>query len=198
VKGSALLSVISVYELTRAGQAVISVHFAPFEIYLLIALYYYVTISFLTRLSRWMEHNYRCGDMSKRVIEATQLTKSYGGRKVLDGMSLAVDEGDTVVIIGPPGLARRLSFGASAGLRFPDSGAIRLRGERVGIGEDGHTRPEKEVARQRSRIGSYFSVSISLYTSRPWTTWLSDPTGSSAWNGMPPGSAPRPSWPGFT
>ena len=32
VKGSALLSVISVYELTRAGQAVISVHFAPFEI----------------------------------------------------------------------------------------------------------------------------------------------------------------------
>jgi ABC-type amino acid transport system permease subunit len=55
VKGSALLSVISVYELTRAGQAVISVHFAPFEIYLLIALYYYATISFLTWLSRWME-----------------------------------------------------------------------------------------------------------------------------------------------
>jgi His/Glu/Gln/Arg/opine family amino acid ABC transporter permease subunit len=55
VKGSALLSVISVYELTRAGQAVISVHFAPFEIYLLIALYYYATISFLAWMSRWME-----------------------------------------------------------------------------------------------------------------------------------------------
>jgi His/Glu/Gln/Arg/opine family amino acid ABC transporter permease subunit len=55
VKGSALLSVISVYELTRAGQAIIAVHFAPFEIFLLIALYYYLTISALAWLSRWLE-----------------------------------------------------------------------------------------------------------------------------------------------
>ena len=55
VKGSALLSVISVYELTRAGQAIIAVHFAPFEIFLLIALFYYVTISILAWLSRWLE-----------------------------------------------------------------------------------------------------------------------------------------------
>lgn len=55
VKGSALLSVISVYELTRAGQAIIAVHFAPFEIFLLIALYYYVTISVLAWASRWLE-----------------------------------------------------------------------------------------------------------------------------------------------
>jgi polar amino acid transport system permease protein len=55
VKGSALLSVISVYELTRAGQAVIAVHFAPFEIFVLIALYYYLTVSLLAWLSRWME-----------------------------------------------------------------------------------------------------------------------------------------------
>lgn len=55
VKGSALLSVISVYELTRAGQAIIAVHFAPFEIFLLIALYYYLTISLLAWFSRWIE-----------------------------------------------------------------------------------------------------------------------------------------------
>jgi His/Glu/Gln/Arg/opine family amino acid ABC transporter permease subunit len=55
VKGSALLSVISVYELTRAGQALIAVHFAPFEIFLLIALYYYVTVSALAWCSRWVE-----------------------------------------------------------------------------------------------------------------------------------------------
>jgi His/Glu/Gln/Arg/opine family amino acid ABC transporter permease subunit len=55
VKGSALLSVISVYELTRAGQAIIAVHFAPFEIFLLIAAYYYLTISVLAWLSRWIE-----------------------------------------------------------------------------------------------------------------------------------------------
>ena len=55
VKGSALLSVISVYELTRAGQAIIAVHFAPLEIFLLIAIFYYVTISFLAWLSRGLE-----------------------------------------------------------------------------------------------------------------------------------------------
>jgi polar amino acid transport system permease protein len=55
VKGSALLSVISVYELTRAGQAIIAVHFAPLEIFLLIALFYYATISFLAWVSRWLE-----------------------------------------------------------------------------------------------------------------------------------------------
>jgi His/Glu/Gln/Arg/opine family amino acid ABC transporter permease subunit len=55
IKGSAMLSVISVYELTRAGQAVIAVHFAPLEIFLLIALYYYLTVSLLAWFSRWLE-----------------------------------------------------------------------------------------------------------------------------------------------
>lgn len=55
IKGSALLSVISVYELTRAGQAIISTHFVPFEIYFLIALYYYVVVSAIAYLSRLLE-----------------------------------------------------------------------------------------------------------------------------------------------
>ena len=54
-KNTSLLSVISVYELTRAGQAIISVHFVPFEIYLLLALYYYALIKALSYLSRWIE-----------------------------------------------------------------------------------------------------------------------------------------------
>lgn len=56
-KNSSLLSVISVYELTRAGQAVISTHFAPFEIYLLLALYYYVLIAGLSWASRRLERS---------------------------------------------------------------------------------------------------------------------------------------------
>lgn len=57
VKGSALLSVISVYELTRAGQSIIATHFVPFEIYLLLALYYYVFISALAWVSRRIERS---------------------------------------------------------------------------------------------------------------------------------------------
>ena len=55
VKGSALLSVISVYELTRAGQAIIAVHFVPLEIFILIALYYYALVSVIAWLSRQLE-----------------------------------------------------------------------------------------------------------------------------------------------
>lgn len=59
VKGSSLLSVISVYELTRAGQAIISERFVPFEIYALIALYYYALISVLAWVSRTLERRLR-------------------------------------------------------------------------------------------------------------------------------------------
>lgn len=55
VKNSALLSVISVYELTRAGQAIISTHFKPVEIYLMLAIYYYVLISAISLASRFIE-----------------------------------------------------------------------------------------------------------------------------------------------
>ena len=55
VKNTSLLSVISVYELTRAGQAIISTHFVPFEIYLLLALYYYLTVKVLSYGSHLIE-----------------------------------------------------------------------------------------------------------------------------------------------
>jgi len=55
VKGSAMLSAISVYELTHAGQEIIATYFTPFEIFLMIALYYYALISLLAWLSRYLE-----------------------------------------------------------------------------------------------------------------------------------------------
>jgi His/Glu/Gln/Arg/opine family amino acid ABC transporter permease subunit len=55
IKGSALLSAISVYELTHAGQEIIATYFSPFEIFLLIAFYYYALISALAWLSRYLE-----------------------------------------------------------------------------------------------------------------------------------------------
>jgi His/Glu/Gln/Arg/opine family amino acid ABC transporter permease subunit len=55
LKNTSLLSVISVYELTRAGQAIVSTYFAPFEVYVLLALYYYVTVKILSFISRRIE-----------------------------------------------------------------------------------------------------------------------------------------------
>ncbi|MGU3496742.1 amino acid ABC transporter permease [Xanthobacteraceae bacterium A53D] len=55
LKNTSLLSVISVYELTRSGQAIIASHFAPLEVFALLAIYYYAIISVLTWISRVIE-----------------------------------------------------------------------------------------------------------------------------------------------
>ena len=55
LKNTSLLSVISVYELTRSGQAIIASHFAPLEIFALLAIYYYAIISVLAWISRVIE-----------------------------------------------------------------------------------------------------------------------------------------------
>ncbi len=55
LKNTSLLSVISVYELTRSGQAIIASHFAPLEIFALLAIYYYAIISVLSWISRVIE-----------------------------------------------------------------------------------------------------------------------------------------------
>jgi ABC-type amino acid transport system permease subunit len=54
-KNTSLLSAISVFELTRAGQSLVSIYFAPLEIYALLALYYYVIVKVLTMVSRYLE-----------------------------------------------------------------------------------------------------------------------------------------------
>jgi His/Glu/Gln/Arg/opine family amino acid ABC transporter permease subunit len=55
VKGSSLLSVISIFELTRSTQVIIAQKFTPFELYALLAVFYLVIISVLSRLSEYVE-----------------------------------------------------------------------------------------------------------------------------------------------
>ncbi|MCS0494544.1 amino acid ABC transporter permease [Ancylobacter mangrovi] len=55
LKNTSLLSVISVYELTRSGQAIVASHFAPLEIFALLAIYYYAIISVVSWISRVIE-----------------------------------------------------------------------------------------------------------------------------------------------
>jgi His/Glu/Gln/Arg/opine family amino acid ABC transporter permease subunit len=55
VKGSSLLSVISIFELTRSTQVIIAQRFTPFELYALLAVFYLVIISTLSRVSEYIE-----------------------------------------------------------------------------------------------------------------------------------------------
>jgi His/Glu/Gln/Arg/opine family amino acid ABC transporter permease subunit len=54
-KNTSLLSAISVFELTRSAQSLVSVYFTPVEIFALLALYYYVIVKVLSVASARLE-----------------------------------------------------------------------------------------------------------------------------------------------
>ncbi len=55
IKTTPLLSVISILELTGSGQAIVANTFAPLEVYVLLALFYFVLIGALSLVMRWLE-----------------------------------------------------------------------------------------------------------------------------------------------
>lgn len=77
------------------------------------------------------------------VIEVENLTKRYGGRPVLNGVSFTVDEGEIFGILGPNGAGKTTTVECVEGLRRPDSGAVRV------LGLD----PRADGSRLRRRIG---------------------------------------------
>jgi len=64
------------------------------------------------------------------VLEGVR--KSFGDRVVLDGVSLEVREGETVVLIGFSGSGKSVLLKTIIGLIHPDSGEVVIDGRRVG------------------------------------------------------------------
>jgi len=60
------------------------------------------------------------------VIEAKNIAKSWGDRKVVDGFSIRVQRGDRVGIVGPNGAGKTTLVNLLTGAIAPDSGSIRL------------------------------------------------------------------------
>ena len=68
------------------------------------------------------------------LLEASNLTKSYGARRAVDGVSFQVRAGQTLGLIGPNGAGKSTTVGMLCGLLAPDAGSVRVRGEQVGPG----------------------------------------------------------------
>ena len=56
------------------------------------------------------------------MIEYRALTKRYGGRTVVDRLTLTVPAGSVVALLGPNGSGKTTSIKAAAGLIQPDAG----------------------------------------------------------------------------
>ncbi len=65
------------------------------------------------------------------VLQVNQLVKSFGRRRVVDGVSLTVHSGEVVGLLGPNGAGKTTTFRMICGLLRPDSGSVTLSGTDV-------------------------------------------------------------------
>ena len=84
------------------------------------------------------------------MIEISDLHKSFNSKLVLDGVDLAINTGETMVIIGGSGCGKSVLLRHIIGLMQPDRGSIRIDGtELSGIGR-------QELFGLRKRLGMLF------------------------------------------
>jgi lipopolysaccharide export system ATP-binding protein len=62
------------------------------------------------------------------TLRTHNLTKSYGGRTVVRGVSVDVSSGEVVGLLGPNGAGKTTTFYMTVGLTAPDSGRVELDG----------------------------------------------------------------------
>jgi phospholipid/cholesterol/gamma-HCH transport system ATP-binding protein len=67
------------------------------------------------------------------MIEVTDLTTHYGSRKILNGISLTVNKGEIMVIMGGSGSGKSTLLRHLIGLEHPSSGCIKLIGQDIGM-----------------------------------------------------------------
>ncbi len=85
----------------------------------------------------------RCSRADRAVLDVRRLVKSYGGRRVVDGVSFRVERGECFGLLGPNGAGKTTTLRCCLGLTALDAGEIRLGGL-----------PVPEAAREaRYRVG---------------------------------------------
>ena len=60
------------------------------------------------------------------VLKALSVAKSYGGRRVVNGVNLVVQSGEVVGLLGPNGAGKTTTFHMMVGLVQPDEGHVLL------------------------------------------------------------------------
>ena len=87
------------------------------------------------------------------MIEIYNLHKSFGSKKVLDGINLKIHTGETIVIIGRSGSGKSVLIKHIVGLLNPDDGYVKVENQRV------DELNEKDLYSLRRKFGFLFQGS---------------------------------------
>jgi phospholipid/cholesterol/gamma-HCH transport system ATP-binding protein len=93
-------------------------------------------------------------------IQLDNVVKAFGPNRVLDGMNLSIERGESLAIIGQSGSGKSVTLKCILGLLQPDSGSIRVDGEEI-VGLRGGA-----LDRMRAKFGMLFQGSA-LFDSMP-------------------------------
>lgn len=66
------------------------------------------------------------------ILKASEVSKAFGGTKIVNSVNVSVRPGEAVVLLGPSGSGKSTLLGLLAGLERPDSGSVHLDGEDMG------------------------------------------------------------------
>ncbi|MDX6751386.1 ABC transporter ATP-binding protein [Geminicoccaceae bacterium 1502E] len=119
-------------------------------------------------------------DMQSPKIEVRGLVKSFGPKKVLQGLDLDVPRGQSLVVIGGSGTGKSVLIKCILGLVRPDAGSIKVDGEEV-VGASRST-----IERLRAKFGMLFQ-GAALFDSLP--VWENVAFGLLAARKLPRGEA---------
>lgn len=104
----------------------------------------------------------------KNIIEISGLTKSYGNKKVINGLDFFVEKGEVFGLLGVNGAGKTTTLECLEGLRSYDAGTITINGK-MGIQLQSSTLPENIKPRE----------AINLFSK-----WNSDRDSQSSWTAL--------------
>ena len=90
------------------------------------------------------------------ILEIENLQKSFDGQKVLRGISLSLEKGDVVALIGPSGNGKTTLLRCINFLETPDGGSITVNGEKIFDAAKAACQSEAEIRKKRLHFGMVF------------------------------------------
>ena len=93
------------------------------------------------------------------MLEVSGISRSFGGLKALDAISLSVVAGSITGLIGPNGAGKTTMFGVISGFVAPDAGMVRYQGADI-TQEAAHLRARRGIARTFQIVQPFAGLTV--------------------------------------